>query len=255
MLMRAVWLLLLAVLLAGCNFPAAPVIAPTLIPTAALPTTAPTRTATPVPPPTAAPPTAAPTSTPTSTATSTPFDEPAGCWRPPDDYTRVSIDMGGWVAVLNARTLAMLRHAQTLYDGPVDFVGAITQGSYNDTVEASFGTHSGGGAVDISVLGRTGAGNWYVHDTAPMIAALRTAGFAAWVRQPNDLYEGSPIHIHAVAVGDAELSEAAALQLTGPAGYFRGLDGLPYYDPPRPDAHGGPALCRWMVEMGYQDLR
>lgn len=157
--------------------------------------------------------------------------------------------------MLNARTLAMLQHAQSLYDGPVDFAGALTQGSYNDTVAASFGTHSGGGAVDISVLGRTEEGNWYVHDTDKMIRALRVAGFAAWVRQPGDLYENSPIHIHAIAIGDAELSEAARLQLTGPAGYFRGFDGLPDYDPPRSDPHGGPVICRWMVEMGYEDLR
>ena len=47
---------------------------------------------------------------------------------------------------LNRRTLAMLEHAQTLYGGEHDFILAITQGSYNQGVEASFGTHDGGGA-------------------------------------------------------------------------------------------------------------
>jgi hypothetical protein len=257
--MRRLILFGAVVLLAGCNLPRSPVItatAPavtaTLMPSPALPTLTPV-------PPTATPTvTATSTATPTVTATPTitpvPFDEPAGCQRPPDDYARVSLDRGDWVAVLNARTLAMLAHAQTLYDGPVNFTGALTQGSYNDAVAESFGTHAGGGVVDISVLGQNAEGVWYVHDTEPMIRALRLAGFAAWVRQYNDVYPGSPIHIHAVAVGDAELSPAAIEQLTGPVGYFRGFDGLPN-DPPGLDRHGGPVICGWMLDMGYADLR
>ncbi|MCZ7546252.1 MAG: hypothetical protein M5R40_23220 [Anaerolineae bacterium] len=250
--------LCLILLLAGCNLPVRQTPAATAGPTATLGAPFPTVTLMPTLTPEAAPPVeatapTAPARTPTPTAT--PFAEPAGCQRPPEDYTRVTLDRGAWVAVLNARTVAMLQHAQTLYAGPVNFIDAITQGSYNSTEAASFGTHDGGGAVDISVLGRNADGTWYVHDTAPMIRALRLAGFAAWVRQPGDLYQGSPIHIHAVAVGDAELSPAAQTQLTGEEGYFRGFDGLPDYDPPRPDPHGGPVLCAWMRDLGYADLR
>jgi hypothetical protein len=74
------------------------------------------------------------------------------------------------------------------------------------------------------------------------------------VREPDELYAGSPIHIHAIGVGDRDLSEAAQRQLTGPEGYFRGFNGLPL-DPPAPDQWGEPILCPWMIEMGYQDLR
>ena len=194
---------------------------------------------------------------PSVTATSLPaptrFVEPAGCQRPPDDYTRLIVNG----AKLNRRTFWMLQRAQQLYGGVLNFTGfGITQGSYNPGgVAASFGTHDGGGAVDLSVLNpRTGQ---IMRDDFPKaIHALRVAGFAAWVREPNELYNGSPIHIHAIAIGDAELSPAAKDQLTGTFGYFLGYNGLPKTDNiPVPDRHGGPILCQWMIDMGYKDLR
>lgn len=189
------------------------------------------------------------------TPTPTPFVEPVGCWEPPDDYSRL------WVngALLNARTLAMLDHAQALYavgGGPVDLRLALTQGSYNaGGVAASFGTHDGGGAVDLSVRSRA---DWSVLEAeiAPMIAALRAAGFAAWLRDTDELYPGSPIHIHAIAIGDAELAEAARAQLDGTFGYLRGYNGLPQASGiPLPDGHGGPLICGWMAARGFGDLR
>jgi hypothetical protein len=151
----------------------------------------------------------------------------------------------------------MLAHAQELYGGEIDLTGyAITQGSYHDNGTASFGTHLGGGAVDLSVLQR---GTYTVlwDDVPSLIHALRVAGFAAWLREYGELYADSPIHIHAIAIGDQELSPAAQEQLTGPAGYFRGYSGLPIetYGPPKPDRYGGPILCQWMIDLGYQDLR
>ncbi len=159
------------------------------------------------------------TATLTSTITSTP--EPADCQKPPEDYTRLEIN--GWT--INQRTFAMLTHAQELYGGELEINGyAITQGSY--------------------------------HDNGPLIHALRMAGFAAWLREYGELYADSPIHIHAIAIGDQELSAPAEDQLTGPAGYFRGYNGLPAsFGGPFPDRHGGPILCQWMIDLGYQDLR
>jgi hypothetical protein len=180
--------------------------------------------------------------------------EPAGCWQPPDDYSRITLGY----ADFNARMLAMLDHAQALYNaqgGIVDFRLAITQGSYNGGVDASFGTHDGGGAVDLSVRSRV---DWSVleDEIGPMLAALRVAGFAAWLREPDELYPGSPIHIHAIAIGDAELSPAAHGQIDGPFGYLRGYDGLPREDGvPVADRYGGPVLCDWMRDLGYADLR
>jgi hypothetical protein len=181
--------------------------------------------------------------------------EPEGCLRPPDDYTRVQFDY----ITLNRRTLFMLDNAQRIYrhwGGSVDFRTALVQGSYNPGgVSASFGTHDGGGAVDISVRNPQDRGI-LTGEIPYMIEALRIAGFAAWVRRTGELYPNSPIHIHAIAVGDAELSDAARAQIDGERGYLRGYNGLPesYGDPIR-DSHGGPVICAWMIADGFHDLR
>jgi hypothetical protein len=159
--------------------------------------------------------------------------------------------------ILNQRTLAMLIHAQELYGGEIQLTGyAITQGSYSTGVSASFGTHDGGGAIDLSVL-RQGTYTVLWDDIDPLLHALRAAGFAAWLREYGELYADSPIHIHAIAIGDRELSPAAREQLTGPSGYFRGYSGLPFPDggSPTPDRYGGPILCQWMIDLEYYDMR
>lgn len=181
--------------------------------------------------------------------------ERAGCMRPPDDYSRVE---WGYVN-FNARTVAMLEQAQRVYragGGFMRFEDMIVQGSYNPGVDASFGTHDGGGAVDISVRSREDF-SVLTTEIAPMLDALRTAGFAAWLRSPDELYDGSAIHIHAVAVGDAEASEAAQGQVNGEFGYLRGYNGLPQGEgaPPIADRYGDPVICRWMIEDGFDDLR
>ena len=238
-------LTLLAVLLAGCQNP----VQPNILEPSDSHTPVSISTQTPISPTLTA--THPPTFTPIPPQTSTP--EPAGCLKPPDDYTRVQVDG----MPINQRTLAMLTHARELYGGELEINGyAITQGSYSGSVDASFGTHLGGGAVDLSVLRRdTYTVLW--DDIEPLIHALRSAGFAAWLRDYGELYSDSPIHIHAIAIGDRELSEPAQDQLTGDAGYFRGYTGLPVasYGGPFPDRHGGPILCQWMLDLGYSDLR
>jgi hypothetical protein len=211
-------------------------------------------TFTPIPPTMTSSPTAIlPTFTPTVLPSATSTPEPEGCLQPPDDYTRIKINNH----TLNQRTLAMLTHAQELYGGEIELAGyALTQGSYTDLVEASFGTHAGGGAVDLSVM-REGTYTVLWDDVPRLLHALRAAGFAAWLRDYGELYPDSAIHIHAIAIGDRELSAAAVQQLTGPAGYFRGFSGLPFEEGslPTPDRFGGPVLCQWMIDLGYQDLR
>jgi beta-lactamase class A len=150
----------------------------------------------------------------------------------------------------------MLQAAAQLYGGEIDVAGqAITQGSYSNNGPASFGTHLGGGAVDVSVL-RENSNSVLYSEIEPLVRALRAAGFAAWLRDWDELGEGSGIHIHAVAIGDKELSAEAQEQLTGPFGYFRGYSGVPQADGvPIPDRHGGPVICQWMIAAGYADLR
>lgn len=180
------------------------------------------------------------------------WEDPAGCREPSDDYTRVKVN-GKWI---NRRTLTMLEYAQSLYGGVIDVRGpALTQGSYSNNGPGSFGTHLGGGAVDISVIRPGGTGVLYT-EVERLVRALRTAGFAAWLRDWGELSEGSGIHIHAIAIGDRELSESAREQLTGATGYFRGYSGLPSPGAVASlDHHGGPIVCGWMVDAGYRDLR
>jgi hypothetical protein len=189
----------------------------------------------------------------TASPTPTPvFYEPAGCWQPPDDYTRVNINGH----TINTRTYLMLQQAALLYGGEIDVTGgAIIQGSYSKDDLNNLGAHHGGGAVEISVT-RPNSDYVLYTEIEPLIRALRTVGFAAWLRDDGEMGSGSEIYIHAIAIGDNDLSPTAQEQLTGPAGYLRGYDGLPVNNgEPGPDRHGGPLICRWMLEAGYSDLR
>ena len=95
-----------------------------------------------------------------------------------------------------------------------------------------------------------------------IIAALMAMASAAQA-QEGDARRGLALarsqcsECHAIAIGDRELSTAAQEQLTGPAGYFRGYNGLPFPEngTPTPDRYGDPLLCQWMIDLGYQDLR
>ncbi len=182
-------------------------------------------------------------------------DDPPGCLAPPENYDRFTLGFG----ILNLRTLAMLDQAQALYTqagGTIRFRDSIMQGGYNPGgVSASFGTHDAGGAVDLSVRS-PGTGEIARAEIPLMIAALREAGFAAWLRDSSELYPGSPIHIHAIAIGDAELSPAAREQIDGTFGYLRGFNGLPQDSGiPLLDGYGPMVICQWMRDLGFDDLR
>lgn len=98
----------------------------------------------------------------------------------------------------------------------------ILQGSYNHGgVGASAGTHDGGGAVDLSP-----------YDWKRKVTVLREIGFAAWHRPaiPGLWVE----HIHAILIGNANLSPAAEQQVHE---YLLGQNGLANHgadDFPRP---------------------
>lgn len=95
----------------------------------------------------------------------------------------------------------------------------ITQGSYSTSVDASAGTHDGGGAVDLAPF-----------DAARKVRVLRRLGFAAWHR-PRLVRDGRqvwPEHIHAVQVGNERLSRAAVEQVHD---YLAGRNGLADHGP------------------------
>jgi hypothetical protein len=109
--------------------------------------------------------------------------------------------------VVNLRTWAMLDVARDRlgYDEPL----TILQGSYHRST-VSAGTHSGGGAVDLTPF-----------DADRKVHALRAIGFAAWHRLPIPDVWGE--HIHAVAIGDREMSPEARAQIRD---YYAHRNGL-----------------------------
>lgn len=126
---------------------------------------------------------------------------------PAANYARVGY--GG--RTVNKRTAEMLALAARWAGVTI----TLTQGSYNaGGVSASAGTHDGGGAVDINV------NNWSSSTRSKVVQALRKAGFAAWLRTPD---EGFAYHIHGIAIGDREASSGAKGQVQS---YFNGRNGL-----------------------------
>lgn len=108
-------------------------------------------------------------------------------------------------------TAAALEAAKKEFGG--DF--HIMQGSHSHDVAASGGTHGGGGVVDISVAD----GNW-----EGAVTALRKIGFAAWIRNVDGYGQaGSGAHIHAVLIGNDQLSPEAQTQVQS---YLNNDDGL-----------------------------
>jgi peptidoglycan hydrolase-like protein with peptidoglycan-binding domain len=121
------------------------------------------------------------------------------------------IDTGGGI-VINTRTKAMLAAADKILGRTL----TLSQGSYNPGGDpTSAGTHDGGGVVDVSVTGMSAAYRTTV------AKALRTVGFAAWIRNPSQA--DWPWHIHAAAINDTDLSSEAQHQI---GDYYLGLNGL-----------------------------
>lgn len=118
-------------------------------------------------------------------------------WRGRTNVDRMTID-----AIERAEALA-------------GFVFVVTQGSYQSSVEASAGTHDRGGAIDFRAKWMTKA------KRTRMVAALRAAGFAAWLRTPAQ----GPwvIHVHAVLCDHPDLSPSAQRQVNA---YRAGRNGL-----------------------------
>lgn len=89
-----------------------------------------------------------------------------------------------------------------------------TQGSFSN-FGPSAGTHSGSGAIDLSVNGLA------TPSINSIVKVMRQVGFAAWHRFPSRGPWGA--HIHAIAVKAPGLSDAAARQV---AALRRGRNGL-----------------------------
>jgi hypothetical protein len=80
------------------------------------------------------------------------------------------------------------------------------------------------------------------------VGALRAEGFAAWHRTTDQGFDVD--HIHAVAIGDREMSSQAADQVTS---YYDGGDGLAG-DIPDSMPHGTPVVFRYDTWLADQSL-
>lgn len=113
----------------------------------------------------------------------------------------------------NTRTVDMLLEAERLCG--VTFV--VEQGSYSPGADTtSAGTHDGGGTADLDADALTSA-----QRTAALVA-LRSVGFAAWLRTPAQ-HPAWPYHLHVVAANDTDLSRPAQQQI---GQYYLGRNGL-----------------------------
>jgi hypothetical protein len=150
---------------------------------------------------------------------------------PTSDYRHVTFRG----VTVNVRTRELLLRAEQYAKGlGVRVPFTITQGSYNaGGVGASAGTHDRGGALDLRIRDLPSS------QVPLMVRALRMAGFAAWTRGNGD---GMAPHLHAVAIGDRQLSSEAASQVRQ---YFDGRNGLRNHGYDRDRATAGRPVPDW----------
>ncbi len=124
---------------------------------------------------------------------------------------------------VNTRTKKML----TAADARVPWSLTVTQGSYcfltkSGCAKASAGTHDGGGSIDVKASGLSSTQRWRT------VQALRSVGFAAWLRVPSQCGGCWPTHIHAVAIGDTDMWQTNGKYTNRDqvADYFFGKNGL-----------------------------
>lgn len=124
---------------------------------------------------------------------------------------------------VNTRTRLMLAAA----DRTLPWTIAVTQGSYcvlekSGCAKASAGTHDGGGSIDIKASSLSKTQRWET------VRALRSVGFAAWLRTPGQCGGCWPTHIHAVAIGDTDMWQKNRKYTNRDqvADYFVGRNGL-----------------------------
>jgi hypothetical protein len=114
---------------------------------------------------------------------------------------------------LNRRTFRALKYAEKL--AGFGFGARLAQGSWNNSVSASAGTHSRGGALDIGLRG------WSAKKRIKMMHSMKKAGFAIWFRRKVDGWNGD--HAHALDIGDSTMHASAKTQVRA---YDNRRDGL-----------------------------
>lgn len=137
---------------------------------------------------------------------------------------------------LTVRAWALLEDARDAAGLPPG-AARVMQGSWSSGVGASAGTHSGGGAFDLSVAGLSRAEQLHLVDV------LRRRNVAAWLRSPEFGWPArlGPSHIHGIVRDEAELSRSARAQVVA---YRLGRNGLASG---RKDPHPRPAAYAFVM--------
>jgi len=117
-----------------------------------------------------------------------------------------------WKGVqLDERSAEMMNEVVRLCPG---ITISPSQGSWSGA-DASAGTHSGAGAIDLKAVNLSDA------HRQEIVLQMRIVGWAAWLRTPAQ--SDWPYHIHGIAVGCSGLSTAAADQVDD---FLSGRNGL-----------------------------
>ncbi|OGQ89669.1 MAG: hypothetical protein A2289_09540 [Deltaproteobacteria bacterium RIFOXYA12_FULL_58_15] len=111
---------------------------------------------------------------------------------------------------INRRTVTMVKSAEASLPEGMTF--GVIKGSYIEVGTRGAHPHVGGGVVDLSI-----STPWTQEAIRRAVGELRRAGFAAWFRDRSEVP-----HLHAVAIGDREMSAAAWWQVKA---FFAGRDG------------------------------
>lgn len=123
-----------------------------------------------------------------------------------------------WALIEDARRAAGVNHGRA----------RVVQGSWHEG-DLSAGTHSGGGAFDLSATALNKA------ESLVLVDELRRRNVCAWLRSPDFGWTSSGPHIHGIVRDEPGLSQDARAQVKA---YDRGLNGLAGR---RRDPHARPA--------------
>lgn len=104
---------------------------------------------------------------------------------------------------MDKRSIAAIEWAEE----KAGFKFLFAQGSYNSDVQASAGTHDGGGVIDFKTRHLTKA------QRRKMIVWLKRAGFCIWFRPDNWDGKGGGQHAHGVLRGHRNLAYGAEQQV------------------------------------------
>lgn len=134
---------------------------------------------------------------------------------------------------LDLYTVVLQKRAESYMRASGAPVPRMVQGSFRPASKNSASTHSGGGALDVSIRAYSSG------TQLKILKAYRKAGFAAWIRTPAD---GFTTHLHAIAICDTKAHSQAKAQVRD---YFKHKNGLASHKKDRYASSVGYPIPAW----------